>query len=305
MYPGDDGPPSPAISPDVELPSPDDAGESEVEAQVEPDSPPMSPAEVTIVVTERTSHSRKKKPGHIKRPPNAFMIYRSELCRKRKINRTVVKDHRQISRIAGELWNKLCVAEREPYHALAEEAKLQHAAKYPDYKYSPVYRRDKPAKRKAKQSQPDKVNRCHEVVRLLQQGFEGEALTRELERLDAASRDRDHYSDASDYDARPRKKAARQRARKASACPRPRKTRKTKAKDDDEYVPTEHERTPTRDSSVKAGRPTPLFSQPGSCPADAPDAFVPTSEIPPLDLGESCMNEEVRASYCCFRPCFH
>ncbi|KAI9059578.1 high mobility group box, partial [Trametes sanguinea] len=84
----------------------------------------------------------------IPRPPNAFMIFRSELWSKEKIKSTVERDHRQISRIAGNLWNRLTDAEREPYKRRAEEAKVEHARLYPQYKYSPIYRREKPAKRK-------------------------------------------------------------------------------------------------------------------------------------------------------------
>ncbi|KAJ8488682.1 hypothetical protein ONZ51_g3412 [Trametes cubensis] len=49
-----------------------------------------------------------------------------------------------------------------------------------------------------------------------------------------------------------------------------------------------------RDEHVKQELNTPVFDQPSACPADGPDAFVPTSEIPPLDIGEACLGEQIR-----------
>ena len=174
----------------------------------------------------RSSHSRKKKPGHIPRPPNAFLIFRSELWNKEKIKSSVERDHRQISRIAGRYWQELTDDERAPYHVLAEEAKRLHAQKYPDYKYSPVYRKDKATKRKAKPEDTGKVLRCKRVALLMRQGFEGDDLQRELERHDASGDD--DTSDASDYVGVPHRKKLKPRkssAKKASSTQRSRRPR--------------------------------------------------------------------------------
>ncbi|POW05424.1 hypothetical protein PSHT_10743 [Puccinia striiformis] len=45
------------------------------------------------------SHARKTPPGHVKRPRNAFILFRSHACSSNLIPPTVEKDHRQISRI--------------------------------------------------------------------------------------------------------------------------------------------------------------------------------------------------------------
>ncbi|KAH9891119.1 hypothetical protein C8Q73DRAFT_110965 [Cubamyces lactineus] len=287
MYPGD-APSSSSTSttPDVQLP--DETGEPEVDTK----SPLLpSPVKAAAVPSQRSSHSRKKKPGHIPRPPNAFMIFRSELWNKEKIKSTVERDHRQISRIAGNLWNRLTEDERAPYQELAEEAKRLHAQTYPQYKYSPIYRRDKPAKRKPRQDHSDKVLRCHAVARLIQQGFEGDDLKRELDRLEGHVSEDDPSSDSSDYAAPRRKKASRAPAK--LSAPR-RRQRTVKAKDEEEYIPPSHQDVPMRDEFVKQELSTPVFTQPSGCPADGLDAFVPTAEIPPLDLGEACIGEEIR-----------
>ncbi|KAI0367513.1 hypothetical protein BV20DRAFT_557836 [Pilatotrama ljubarskyi] len=278
-------------SPDARLPPPDETGEPEIDHE----APTMSPAKLADYAGPRTSHSRKKKPGHIPRPPNAFMIFRSELWNKEKIKSTVERDHRQISRIAGNLWNDLSEAERAPYHHLAEEAKKEHARKYPQYKYSPIYRRDKPAKRKPKHDHSDKVLRCHEVARLMQLGYEGDELQRELERRQAEGSD-GHLSDSSEYfhDAR-LKKASRQPA-KVSIPAQPPRQRRVKVSDDDEYLPA-REDVPMPDVSVKEESASPALDH-CSSPADEPEPFVPTSKIPDIDIGSSYLTGKFKYDPC-------
>ncbi|KAI0358942.1 hypothetical protein OH77DRAFT_1120845 [Trametes cingulata] len=286
MYPDPDRATTSAApsSPDVHHSLPDETGEPEIDHG----SPTVSPAKLSAYEGQRTSHSRKKKPGHIPRPPNAFMIFRSELWNKEKIKSTVERDHRQISRIAGNLWNDLSEAERAPYHQLAEEAKKEHARKYPQYKYSPIYRRDKPAKRKPKQDHSDKVLRCHAVARLMQRGYEGDELERELERREAEGSD-GHLSDSSDYahDAR-RKKARRPPAKKAPIPAPPRRQRRVKLSDDDEYIPAPED-VPMQDASVKEESASPALVH-QSAPADEPESFVPTCKIPDIDIGGSYLS---------------
>ncbi|KII94425.1 hypothetical protein PLICRDRAFT_60514, partial [Plicaturopsis crispa FD-325 SS-3] len=73
----------------------------------------------------------------IPRPPNAFMLYRSDFWAKQKVTTTVERDHRHISRIAGHCWNNLSDAERAPYKRRAEAEKVRHAREHPEYKYTP------------------------------------------------------------------------------------------------------------------------------------------------------------------------
>ncbi|KAJ7645121.1 hypothetical protein DFH06DRAFT_594600 [Mycena polygramma] len=77
--------------------------------------------------------------GHIPRPRNAFICFRSEYVKAQKlasaqsgsVNQTV------LSRGAADVWRELSAEEREPYTAMAHEEKEQHALKYPNYRYSP------------------------------------------------------------------------------------------------------------------------------------------------------------------------
>ena len=70
------------------------------------------------------------------------MIFRSEYWSRQKAN-PQERDHRNVSRNAGELWNNLTEAERDKYRRIAKMKKQMHARMYPDYKYTPVFRKDK------------------------------------------------------------------------------------------------------------------------------------------------------------------
>lgn len=87
------------------------------------------------------SHSRRQPPGHIPRPRNAFILYRSWYVRQGFLA-DVENDHREISRIVGKIWKSMTDDEKAPWKDLAEKEKLEHAQKYPNYKYSPNSRRD-------------------------------------------------------------------------------------------------------------------------------------------------------------------
>ena len=208
---------------DASLPLHDDSGEPELDPRSPSPSSPVCPAPCP----PRSSHTRKKKPGHIPRPPNAFLIFRSELWNKEKIKSTVERDHRQISRIAGKYWQELSDVERAPYHVKAEEAKRLHALMYPDYKYTPIYRKDRAMKRKTKPEDFKKILRCERVARLMRRGFEGDDLEEELQREPTED---DYASDAaSEYvetrrHRKPRKSSTKRpattkRARRPPAAP--------------------------------------------------------------------------------------
>ena len=298
-------PESPSASPSPTTPaaplSPaDDAGEPEVD----PESPQLTPSQRALLTGARSSHSRKRDPTHIPRPPNAFMLFRSDLCTRI----TVERDHRQISRIAGIRWRALTPAERVPWQQLADEAKRQHALKYPGYKYTPVYRKDRGVKSKPKHDQAEKIRRCHKVARLMQRGFDGEALRKKLEKRggDGDDDDDDYSSDASEYVEAPRRKTARKPApRKPSVASRPREPRHPKPEvkhevkvELDEPVAMAIDHSPSVNASASNLAPSPEavdVQAPALSDADVDD-FVPTDEIPPFSLGEPAYNCEVRIS---------
>ncbi|TEB22611.1 hypothetical protein FA13DRAFT_1609045, partial [Coprinellus micaceus] len=70
-------------------------------------------------------------------PSNAFLIYRSELIKSRKVPSSVERRQQNISRLAGECWQLLSAKEKDVYRKKAEVALAEHQRLYPDYKYSP------------------------------------------------------------------------------------------------------------------------------------------------------------------------
>ncbi|KAH8086610.1 hypothetical protein BXZ70DRAFT_547247 [Cristinia sonorae] len=109
-------------------------------------SPPSPTAAWPAAFT--TSHARKKHLDHIPRPPNAFLCFRSEFWAREKNKAGVERDHRQISRLAGIYWTQLTKEEKAPYHRMAALAKIRHAETYPQYRYTPMSRKEKTPRKK-------------------------------------------------------------------------------------------------------------------------------------------------------------
>lgn len=121
----------------------------------------------------------------IPRPRNAFMIYRSTVWAQQKITAGIERDHRHISRIIGHCWNSLPEEEKRIWRTKAEEEKQEHSRKYPNYRYSPVTRTDKPVKRNVNRNGEKDKQRCKKVAELLLSGTEGFALESAVRELDA------------------------------------------------------------------------------------------------------------------------
>ena len=81
---------------------------------------------------------------HIKRPSNAFMLYRnSKLCENLK-NATNREDVR--SCVAGATWRSMPADAQKPFWDAADAARREHRRRYPDYKFSPAKKRTGKAK---------------------------------------------------------------------------------------------------------------------------------------------------------------
>ncbi|KAH9476076.1 Repressor ROX1 [Psilocybe cubensis] len=89
----------------------------------------------------QTKPPRRKKPAnHIPRPQNAFILFRSECIRQKMIPKSVEKDYRNLSRICGKVWKQMSADEREPWFRMADQEKISHSIKYPNYKFQPIPR---------------------------------------------------------------------------------------------------------------------------------------------------------------------
>ncbi|KAF8216768.1 hypothetical protein K438DRAFT_1953668 [Mycena galopus ATCC 62051] len=105
---------------------------------------PSSPPTVGFITP--SSHETEKIP----RPPNSFIIFRTEFTRlycvprrgkpRRDVNRAASPGP-TLSRMASEAWAALSAEEKRYYQNLAALAKKKHAQVYPNYQYRPQRRK--------------------------------------------------------------------------------------------------------------------------------------------------------------------
>ncbi|KAM0749829.1 hypothetical protein T439DRAFT_363427 [Meredithblackwellia eburnea MCA 4105] len=133
----------------------------------------------------KTSHARKQSPDHIKRPPNAFIIFRSHCCNPaesgeaadapgtpsaKQLAELGITDHRHISRISSHLWKSLLPQEKAYWEKRAQDKKEEHQRLYPNYKYKPVFRNKDEVRRRRhhnKSEQEQEKRGCEDVARAL------------------------------------------------------------------------------------------------------------------------------------------
>ncbi|KAJ7368242.1 hypothetical protein DFH08DRAFT_947178 [Mycena albidolilacea] len=95
---------------------------SHYRSQIRPPSPPAP----------LPSQSRR-----IPRPPNAFILYRSDLLKSGKIPENMERRQQNLSRVAGECWNLLKPHEKQVWQELAAERAAIHQLEYPNYHFKP------------------------------------------------------------------------------------------------------------------------------------------------------------------------
>jgi len=135
-------------------------------AEEDPDSPPPSYSDIGspaspsayIATPHRaesdpdlsiSSRSSSKAQTHIPRPRNAFIIFRSHYYMRAKATQTGINQN-SLSCAAASAWKALSDDEKRPYRRQAEEEKLMHYRKHPNYVYTPINKAVKRAQRKAR-----------------------------------------------------------------------------------------------------------------------------------------------------------
>ncbi|KAF9477253.1 HMG-box, partial [Pholiota conissans] len=74
-----------------------------------------------------------QEPGHIPRPRNAFIIFRSEYIQR---HRDIGEDQQnELSKRAGRAWNAMSEEEKEWFREEAKKERDQHKERYPGYAY--------------------------------------------------------------------------------------------------------------------------------------------------------------------------
>ncbi|KAG5654272.1 hypothetical protein H0H81_005121 [Sphagnurus paluster] len=159
-----------------------------------PESPPSPLHDDTAAAGPSTRASKKAPKGpprlrsgnRVPRPRNAFMIFRSEFWADSKISKSVERDHRHISRIIGHCWNQLPDHEKDVWRRKAEQEKIEHAQRYPGYRFSPNTRTKQVVRRNVKRNGEDELLRCKQVAELLLAGKAGVELDHAVKSIDTS-----------------------------------------------------------------------------------------------------------------------
>lgn len=114
-----------------------------------------------MAATEADAERRPKKgdADYIKRPENAFILFRRKCCEERQAaideaasEGAAAKKQRQadLSKAISQQWKSLSVDERLYWETLAKEKKKEHEQMYPHYVYRPQRTREKEARSKSR-----------------------------------------------------------------------------------------------------------------------------------------------------------
>lgn len=130
-------------------------------AHLRSESPPRpaSPASPSSHKRRKSDVERRPKKGdedYIKRPENAFILFRRKCCEDRQAEEDAAKAEgakkpRQadLSKTISQMWKSLPAEERQKWELMAKEKKKEHEQMYPDYVYRPQRSKDKDGKTKA------------------------------------------------------------------------------------------------------------------------------------------------------------
>jgi hypothetical protein len=119
---------------------------------------------------------RRGDPSHVPRPLNCFFLFKADWLAKRKsVLAGIEQDHRQLNRMASSEWRKLPHEVKQRFKDAAHRAKVEHATKYPEYRFTPKPRGDR-RRRKTKRNEPEVLLRNEEAARLVSQGITGDSL---------------------------------------------------------------------------------------------------------------------------------
>lgn len=108
-------------------------------------------------IRRSSTHNRARDKGHVRRPPNAFMIYRSYAWYTKLLEDNNQKILSDVSKDVGRSWRLLGEQTQRPFRQVAAIAQREHRARNPDYKYAPLPRSQKLPKKLARRAPRTKV----------------------------------------------------------------------------------------------------------------------------------------------------
>jgi len=95
------------------------------------------------------------RPATVPRPPNAWILYRSDKVRELPPLAPGVERRAQgeVSKIISAMWAKESDETRHEYEKRAEAAKIEHALKHPNYRYKPLSKEEKRVRKELERDQ--------------------------------------------------------------------------------------------------------------------------------------------------------
>jgi len=103
----------------------------------------------------RLGRPAANRPAKVPRPPNAWILYRSDKVR--ELPPLAPGEQRraqgEVSKIISAMWAQESDETRQEYEKRAEAAKIEHALKYPNYRYKPLTKEEKRAQKKLERDQ--------------------------------------------------------------------------------------------------------------------------------------------------------
>ncbi|TEB20597.1 hypothetical protein FA13DRAFT_204649 [Coprinellus micaceus] len=121
-------------------------------------SPPSSPRLPSTMTTTKNrskpyaSKTSSKGDDHVRRPRNAFIVFRSHFNKKIEAQRFIEgpkMNQNTVSRDAGHAWRALPESQKDYYRRLAKQESDEHKRNHPGYRYAP-HGHKKPAASKSK-----------------------------------------------------------------------------------------------------------------------------------------------------------
>ncbi|RHZ61674.1 hypothetical protein Glove_346g81 [Diversispora epigaea] len=92
--------------------------------------------------SSNSSWRKRKNNGHIPRPKNCFMAYREQIQHK-VLEENPGMNNKLVSVIAAKMWNEESEETKQYWRERAQQLKLEHMIKYPDYKFAPKKKQSK------------------------------------------------------------------------------------------------------------------------------------------------------------------
>ncbi|KAL1729385.1 hypothetical protein EV714DRAFT_273638 [Schizophyllum commune] len=120
-------------------------GSNEVSEAQDCRAPPAT-ASASNITPQRTNNAKKNR---IPRPANAFILFRADFTKNHTLPDGIERSNGALSKIASSEWKNLSPDGRGFWYRRADEAKIAHQAKYPEYRFRPVSR--KSTERKSKE----------------------------------------------------------------------------------------------------------------------------------------------------------